>query len=340
MEEQQAASSAKPSVVPRSDVPVSSAPEDSGLEIRPFQAHDILSQAVPENVALAWTFARYGQDVELRSHTTPGLLIVLQGKAELLGGARRRVEQGDVITVPSKHAYGFTSVGRQGLHAIHVAFRTDVERRGAKAINCDELLAQNDRRARAALKSPFFQLFRAGELSTESRRSIMREALRVFSDAFQAMLLSRQAMCRDETFQSVFDEHLQEELGHNKLLRVSGDACVTGDPILKATSAWFCHQMLVLDNAGKAVVHLMLETAGHDFHTLAMSVFSADESAHYFKTHAEDDERHRNLAVHLLRDQHPLTYPRLHKVLEDSWDMFDAMSSRIAKLVQQQGRGA
>lgn len=329
--------SARPSIVPRVAVPISSAPEDTGLEIRHFQAHDILSQAVPDSVALAWTYARHGQDVALRSHANPGLLIVLQGKAELVGAAPRHVEQGDVITVPANQAYGFTNVGRQGLQALHVAFRADTDVGSAGVLTCEELVAYNEKRARAALKSPFFRLLHSSTLNAESRRKVMREALRVFSDAFQVMLFSRQALCRDRAYQSVFDEHMQEELGHNKLLDVTGDPRVTSDPILNATSAWFCHQMLVLDNAGKAIVHLVLETAGHHFHTLATSVFASDRSSRYFVTHAQDDERHKELAMHLLRGQHPLAYARLYKVLEESWDMFEAMSSRIAKLVDQQG---
>jgi hypothetical protein len=185
------------------------------------------------------------------------------------------------------------------------------------------------------MKGPLYQLLRDDTLRSESHRSMMREGIRVFSDAFQTILFTRQATCRDEIYRAVFDEHLFEEIGHNKLLKVNGDWKAAADPILKATSNWFCHQMLVLDNAEKAVVHLVLETGGHYFHTLAMSVFESDESAPYFGAHAEHDEDHKDLVIDVLKDHHPFRYVGLHRVLEDSWDMLEAMCARIATLVQQ-----
>jgi hypothetical protein len=188
-----------------------------------------------------------------------------------------------------------------------------------------------------ALQSPFFALLRNGKLS-KGERAAAREVLRVFSDAFQAFLFLRQGTCRNEEYRSTFLEHLKEELGHNELLSVSRNARVWGDPILKATSSWFCHQMLVLDNAGKAVVNLVLETAGFHFHTLAAPVFSEDVSARYFNVHAEEDEHHKEVAVDLLRGEHPETYRRLSGILEQTWDMFDTLTRRFAYLIEFEGR--
>jgi mannose-6-phosphate isomerase-like protein (cupin superfamily) len=323
-----------PSVVPRAEIPISSAPEDLALEVRPFGNHKVLSSMIPSSaVALAWTHARPGQEVAFRSHSTPGLLIVLQGSAELNGGIRRCVRQGDVITLPSLHEYGFSDVGADGLHALHVAFHDEAAVAAEEVLTLEQLLAQNELRARTALNSPFFLLLRDGALESESARSMFRECLRVFSDAFQVILLTRQATCKDEVYRRAFDEHLLEELGHNKLLSVSGNPRAAEDPILQATASWFCHQMLVLDNLGKAVVHVVLETAGFYFHTLAKPVLETDNSAEYFHTHAEDDEEHMEAGARLLAGQHPETYRALYRVLEDTWNMFDAMTNRIAHLV-------
>src|SRR5690606_23010320 len=99
-----------PTVVSRTEIPVSSAPEDGGLEVQPFTAHRVLAGAVPRStVDLAWTRARPGQSTPLRSHPTAGLLIVLQGSADLVGRGRppRAVEGGDVVTLPAREEYGF-----------------------------------------------------------------------------------------------------------------------------------------------------------------------------------------------------------------------------------------
>jgi mannose-6-phosphate isomerase-like protein (cupin superfamily) len=337
--EQDQVNNRRPSVVPRSDIPISDAPENNGFEVRQFDAHALLSTMVGRSdVALAWTRARQGQEIGLRSHPTRGLLVILEGNGQLVGRIQRTVGQGDVITVPSHQEYGFRAIGPQGLHALHVAFGEDPAPKRTEARTIEQLLAHNETRAQAALDTPFYVLLRDGTVKSVRKRAMMREALRVFSDAFQTILFTRQATCRDEHFRDTFHSHLLEELGHNKLLKVSGRSRAAVDPILRATSAWFCHQMLVLDNSSKAIVNLVLETAGYYFHTLASPVFASDESADYFHAHAESDEQHKEICVGLVKDLHPENYRQLHRALEHTWDMFDVMTRRIAHLVELEER--
>ena len=90
----------RPSVIPRSDIPVSRASHHGDLEVRPFLTHKLLGSLLPPSfVSLAWTHAPAGKDIALRSHPTPGLLIILEGRAVLLGGLPRKVEAGDVVTL-------------------------------------------------------------------------------------------------------------------------------------------------------------------------------------------------------------------------------------------------
>jgi quercetin dioxygenase-like cupin family protein len=324
-----------PSVIPRSAIPVSPPPEDRSLEVRPFHAHELLGSVLPTAaVAMAWTKARPGQEVDLRSHATPGLLIVLEGDAELVGRVRRKVQAGDVITLPTNHEYGFTEIGAKGLHALHVAFGQEVASKNDQAQTLQQLLSRNDARMQIALSNPFFSLLRNRRVDNSRRRTAMRECLRVFSDAFQTLLFTRQATCRDARYAPSFNQHLREELGHNQLLKVSGSSSIARDPRLLATSAWFCHQMLVLDNAEKAAVNLVLETAGYYLGTLAGPLFSGQESSGYFDTHAEDDAHHKDVGIRLLEGLHPQTYGRLQRVLDSSWDMLEAMTRRFAHLIE------
>ncbi len=334
LEDERLSGVAPPSVIPRSDVPISSAPGDADMEVRPFVAHGLLRASVPETIGLAWTHAKPGRDVALRSHPIPGLLVILQGRAELTGRTRRFVEQGDVVTLPSHHEYGFASVGHAGLTALHVAFRKDPEYRTDEILSLEHLLARNEVRAQLSIEGPAFQLLRNGALDGVRSRARFIDSIRVFSDAFQTILLTRQATCFDEAYIRTFHEHFTEELGHNELLTVTENRKAPSDPVLRATSLWFCHQMLVLDNIGKAaLVHLVLETAGHYFHTLAEPVLSADVNAGYFHVHAEADDDHKDVAIELLEGQHPHTYRRLHRIIEDGWDVFDTMMARVAHLV-------
>jgi len=246
------------------------------------------------------------------------------------------VQQGDVITLPRGEEYGFTAVGSDGLHALHVAFREDDAASSQAVTSLPALLERNEVRTQLILNNPFFLIWRERRLDSERKRALMRECLRVFADSFQTFLFTRQAMCRDDDYAVTFGEHLLEELGHNKLLDASGDRRATTDPVLRATSSWFCYQMLTLDNSGKAVVNLVLETAGYYLGVLAKPVYEGEDSANYFDTHAIGDAEHKETCVRLLEDEHPQTYRRLHRVLEDTWDMLDAMTTRIARLVSQE----
>jgi len=327
-------SAKRPSVIPRHNIPISSLPDDPDLEVRAFDDHAILSEVVPRSdVGMSWINARPGQDVPMRLHPTRSILVVLDGSAQLVGPLQRRVQQGDVVTVPPEQTYGFCEVGSEGLHVLHVAFADDEASPARANDSFSELLARNDARMRGAFENPFYLLFQSGQLKDPKRREVMGEALRVFSDAFQTILFTRQATCRDPRFMQVFHEHFAEELGHNELLKVGAPSRVGKDPVLRASSVWFCHQMLLLDNAGKAVINLVLETAGYHFHSLASSVLVGDESEQYFQVHAEDDAAHMQIGLDLLKDLHPHNHRRLQAVLEDAWDMFEVMASRIAHLV-------
>jgi hypothetical protein len=141
-------------------------------------------------------------------------------------------------------------------------------------------------------------------------------------------------MCQDEDFAGPFLQHLREEVGHNELLEVSRDPRAFGDPVLKAASSWFCHQMVVLDNIDKAVVNLVLETAGYHLGMLAGPLFEGHEGDKFFRTHSEADAHHQEVGAQLLEGQTPETYARLATTLDASWDMLNVMTSSIARIIQ------
>jgi hypothetical protein len=238
-----------------------------------------------------------------------------------------------VLTIPAEHSYGFAEI-ESDLHVLQVTLQQQSGEASAdRELSLETLLERNRKRAEQALESPFYVLLRDGLLNTRDKRSAACEAIRVFSDSFQTFLFTRQAMCRDDGYFAAFHGHLLEELGHNDLLQVEGNPRIARDPILRATSVWFSHQMLKLDNAGKAVVNLVLETSGYYFHTLAKPVFADGSSATYFSAHAEADEEHMDLGVDLLGGLHPDTYRRLLELLDESWDMLQTVTTRFAELV-------
>ncbi|HVJ15542.1 MAG TPA: hypothetical protein VM686_08875 [Polyangiaceae bacterium] len=321
----------KPWIVRRAEVPVSTASAEVEAEVRQLLAHPSLGLALAGAAAsVSWIEVGYGRELTPRFHETPSLLVVVHGKALLTGGAPAGIEAGDVVTIPAKEAYGIAGVAQQGLRAMHVIL-AEVQRETApEPYSLERLLERNLLRCSAILETPYFRMLRDGGLDAKTRDRFL-QCSRVFSDAFQVFLLTRQAMCREDSFQAVFGEHLEEEFGHNEMLPAR-QLKITADPILKATSSWFCQQMLVLDNAGKLVVNLALETAAYHVFNLGRRLFRGSAGEGYFDTHAEADEHHKDMGVELLDGLHPDTYEQLYGVLEDSYDMIEAVTHRIFEL--------
>lgn len=334
MNESMQVAAGRPWVVHRTEVPIDQAQGVGSIETRPFDGHTALRSAVPAPVNMSWKSLQQGQTIGGCRNREPSLLIVLHGTARLTGSEGKMIEQGDVVTLPGGCEYGFTDVGATGLRTIQVQFRGE-PRKADQVTTLEQLLARNEVYVKKALASPYFQLLRGGALASPERRARLRDGIRVFSDAFQSVLFVRQALCEDEQYARVFHEHLREELGHNELLTVPEIRLASTDPVIRATATWFCHQMMTLDNTGKAaLVHLVLETVGYHFHTLAAPLLSSDVSAEYFDVHAEADEEHKDLARHFLENQHPETYARLCRVIETGWETFDAMMRRVVQLVE------
>jgi hypothetical protein len=200
-----------------------------------------------------------------------------------------------------------------------------------------EDVAYNEKRLHEHVQRPFFRMLEDGTLLDQNKRNRFLSCLYIWSESFQQVMFTRQATSVDKRYQSIFFAHLTEELGHNKLLEEYKDQVKINDPILKATSIWFVHNMFVLDNVEKAAfVHLVLESSGDEFHSRAAPFLSQYVSTDYFSLHAELDERHAEMSVELLKYQHPVIYAKLLKLLEESWDMFETLMERIVYLVNRQ----
>jgi hypothetical protein len=181
-----------PSVIPRSDIPVALGSSGDSLEVQPFTAHRLLSSLLPSSpVSLAWTKAHAGRDVELRSQPTPGLLIILEGRAVLIGALSRNVEGGDVITLPANQKYGFTAIGPAGLQALLVSLAGDSLSYADDAQTLSQLVGRNDARLQTTLNNDFFLALRGRAVEASRKTKVLTEALCVLSDAFETLRVTR-----------------------------------------------------------------------------------------------------------------------------------------------------
>lgn len=314
----------------------------TGARYRAFAAHETLRSLLPDGgrFSLAWLEAGEDEIVE-RTVAFDTILLVFRGEARLLDG--RCVAPGDVVTIPAQGSYRLVVNARYGLEALAVTFAgsatNDDDSQGISSLAA--LIQRNEERVRLASQGAMFKLVDDGTLDDPAKRAAFLRQLRPLSDTFQKTIIARQATCSDQTYEAKFHEHFMDEFGHNTLLP-RDDVDPTPDPVMSATLAWFTHQMLVRDNAEKAVlVHLVLEAAAEAFFSKATTreVFRASGALDYYEAHLEDGQ-HKDLGAHLLAGLHPLAYRRLHRILEDGWDMFDAMGNRLAELVRLDADGA
>ncbi|OBK24378.1 hypothetical protein A5634_03320 [Mycobacterium asiaticum] len=313
----------------------------SGPRLHDFSAHPELGEMLPGEgqIALGWIDGDQHQ-ILTRSAEFDTMLLVLGGQARL--SDERDLQVGDVVTVPAGSSYRLAVTAADGLAALAITFRADTaaETPDEDACSLATLLERNEQRVRNTSQGSMFALVDDGTLDDPAGREEFLRRIRPLSDTFQKIIVARQATCSDQAYESIFLAHLADEFGHNSLL--PPDRPATPDPVMNATLSWFTHQMLVRDNAEKAVlVHLVLEAAAEAFFTkpTTKAAFASAGALDYFHAHLED-EAHKDLGAQLLTGLHPLTYRRLHRMLEDGWDMFDAMSNRLAELVRAEVHGA
>lgn len=199
----------------------------------------------------------------------------------------------------------------------------------------EQLLEHAQRRQRRFVDGPAFTSIASGDLldNPDARRVVLACARR-FSSNFQTLLFTRQALCTDPAFYPTFLQHLEEELGHDKLLSSEEVPAPIEDAVFEAVVSWFSYQMIVLDNAERtALMHLVLEAAGDQFHVLAAPHLRDNVRSGYFDVHAELDESHALLGTELLDGLGPRTYQRLALIVDRGWDMMEATFQRVRQLV-------
>lgn len=331
-------------VVRRSEIPATPAttgPEnDAGtFESRAFHRHPAIHPMLPDagRLEFDWVHLDEHQSIDSQADDRNSLIVVIDGSAAFVGPQARTVARDHIVAIPAHSRYRIDAAAG-GFVAIVIHYPASAQDPRAVAgsgagSSLEDLLAHNERRLAATKKNPFFTVLSGGEIRDAASRRTYVDCIQLFSNVFQKIILGRQAMCRDPAFEPVFLAHMADELGHNELLAARPDAGTVTDPVLRATADWFAHQMFVLDNAEKAaLVHLVLESAGHHFHTLAQEEFATDAAADYYRVHAEDDEEHTEMGLGPLRDLHPRDYQRLIDIVDEGWNMFDAMTCRISEL--------
>jgi hypothetical protein len=280
------------------------------------------------------------------------MIVAAHGHGRTTGNLEVDFFEGDVVLIPRGCLHGFVGAGESGFWALSVQFEerglyedssnplvnfaSDREAdRMLPEATFDLLLARNRQYCEDHRSNPLFALVRSGRLDNARCRSRFLDAVQVWSNWYQKAITARSVFTEDPQFVPLFQQHLEEERGHNT--RLANDRGDRGeplwDPVLEATSSWFAWKMLALDNLEKAVlVHLVLEAAGVTFHSVAQPIMDAYRETDYFALHTHADEVHEAMALDHLKGLQPETYRRLMRVQDDGWEMFNTLCARMAAL--------
>lgn len=316
-------------------------------ELRDFRWQAQLEQFMPPatDLSISWVALQHEQVLEPHTHPIQSMMIFYRGSGRMLGQKPQAVGEGDIVVVPSGCEHGFVG-GPQGLYALSIQFGNGLYTRpdAPRVMFSDEgyglpqLVAHNRERLAEFRRKPLFELIQDGTLGDPKKRKTFLDALQIWVDGNQTLLFSRQASCRDPSYEPIFFQHMLEEMGHEKLHARREDAASRAtstlrDPALEAITAWFPYQMLLLDNIEKAaIIHLVIENASIAYHELAKPHLSRYVNTEYFDVHIEADGGHAALGEELLRGQDARTYLRLKEVIDEAWDMLGAMTDRVVEL--------
>lgn len=322
-------------------------------EHRDFRRHDALRYFMPEQgrYSFSWVSLKDGEKLDNHIHPTASMIIICEGSVEVTGEVEKTVCAGDIVCVPPGRIHGFRTGPGQMFNGLSVQFEgeglyeNEVTPRVAFQEHSDspfkQLESLNNQLLARHQENSLFTLFNSKVLETDvAKKNKFLSALSVWSHYFQKMLYARQAFCTDDELLPLYRQHLDEEYGHDTLLKNQyqiDDAVY--DPLLESTSQWFINKMLSSDEAEKIViVHMVVESSGHVFGEATKHIFNKASASHsedtYFDVHAEADDDHSQIGLAYIHKASPAQFPKLMETCRQAWDQMDLVHERIALLTQ------
>lgn len=316
---------------------------DIGL-LKDFHGHPALSEFVPEfgRLSMSWTRLLDGEQLDIHEHPTKSMIIVTEGKGQVMGDVSGPIVAGDVVIVPPGAKHGFIGSGPSGFWALSIQFegaglyeRTDDPRvvfTSMASVESDvaTIRAENDRYMHEFGQSALVRLVgEPSSMSTDVSGRVLGY-LQGWSDMFQRVIAARSFYETDEASIRLASQHLAEEVGHNRLLtKTRGSYPALIDPVISAASSWFVDQMVTANSIERTVLaHLVLEGSGLVFHSAALASFPTSE---YFNEHDSADVGHLEMGFEALAGRRDWTVTQVCDVLREGWQMIALLCDRIAE---------
>ncbi len=329
-------------------------------QLHDFHKHPILSQFIPEKArpSFSWVKLNQGEVLETHMHPTSSLIIICEGEGQVLGDCKQAIFKGDCVVVPPNNRHGFVGGGRDGFWALSIQFEGNglyedkdhprvafldkdqkEDARSQHLQNVEKILAEQHRLEKKFEKNPLMKLARSGQLKDPKIKKRLLEALNLWSDWFQKILAARMSVEEMPEYFEAAGLHMQEEIGHNKLLygMRKNKPITFWDPLLDSAASWFHHQMLTgTDHERTVLMHLIMEGASTRFHTAATDLFAEGK---FFEMHSTLDEDHFAMGVRLLENSKEVDAAHLITVLHHGWSVFNVIAAQMAHYATGQIQG-
>lgn len=318
-----------------------------------FRKHAELSGFLPEACRLSLRWVRLSPEQPLRPRDLPtrGMLVITEGRGEVMGESPREIQAGDVVLVPPGGLRGLMGGAPDGLSAISVHFEGEGARWDTPCLCAspapeaagssppsgaalDRLVEENEVHAREFARSPLMRLLRSERARGDEVRRRMLGALQIWSDAFQKVLCARVVFESHPAASAIAERHLADEVGHNRrLARMRGPSrSPSWDRGIAAASSWFIERMGSASTEERTVlVHFVIERCADILLSAAQTVFPGVD---YFSIHAQLDADHFRLGYDLLKSFPGLDVAELRGALTEGWQMMNMICQRINDIAE------
>ncbi|MEV4236471.1 MULTISPECIES: cupin domain-containing protein [unclassified Nocardia] len=316
---------------------------DIGL-LKDFHRNPALRKFVPEfsRLSLSWVRLQPDEELSVHQHPTKSMIVVAEGTGRTLGDITAEIRAGDIVVVPSGARHGFIGTPPTGFWALSIQFEgaglyenPDDPRVSFAGDRPDiaAVRAENDAHLRTFENNALVRLISEIGAHPPQVRDRMLDHLQGWSDAFQRVIAARVVGEGDGPGRALADEHLGEEIGHNRLLaRMRDNRPASWDPVIAAISSWFLDRMTSGSSVERSVLsHLVLEGSGLVFHAAGLPSFP---ESRYFQLHDGADAEHMDMGYRALAEQRDWTPDEVGEMLRKGWQMMELLGERIAECAQ------
>jgi quercetin dioxygenase-like cupin family protein len=319
--------------------------------VKDFHKNPVLDDFIAgaTRLSLSWVRLRPGEELAVHQHPTKSMIIVAQGDGLVNGDLSGPISSGDVVVVPSDARHGFVGADPAGFWALslqfegsglyenpespRVAFAGPDQLAGSDS-DVDLVRAANQRHIDTYRRGALVSLLQDLDRQPESVRERLLDFLQSWSDAFQRVVTARVVAETDVGSRLLAQQHLAEELGHNRLLdQARAGRPARRDPVIAAVSSWFIDRMSFASSVERTVLaHLVLEGSGMVFHAAALTAFGDGE---YVRRHDGAEAEHLDLGYRALATQRDWSVDEVLAILRDGWQMMTLLSDRLAECGRQ-----